>query len=259
MISLTITKRQKIIVASIIVSLGLLGTNFVPFYLRQWYVLGMTVTTYILSLWALWVGISRLKAITLLILPTFFSLAITGYYFLLISWWVRVPTAIAFGLIFYLLLLSQNIFNVSSIRTIPLYRAASTTVYVLTILTFFLLLSVVLSFQLLFIWNAVIVFALAFPLSLQLLWTIEIEGVNKALVLYSIIISLMTAEFVLAYSFWPIKPIIESLVTMIVFSTILGVVIHTLKDRFIKRDLWLYLGWAVAAFIIAMVTTNWAG
>ncbi len=255
----TITKRQKFVITSVILACGLIGTYFVPFYVRHWYILGLTAAAYLLSLWSLWVGISRLKAITLLILPTFFTLAVAGYYFLLISWITRIPAAIVFGVIFYLLLLSQNIFNVSSIRTIPLYRAASTTVYVLTILTFFLLLSVVLSFQMLFIWNAVIVFFLALPLSVQLLWSVEIERVDRALVEYSTIISVVTAELILAYSFWPIKTIIESLVTMIVYSVLLGVVVHMLRDRFSKRDLWLYMGWGFVGFLIALFTTTWTG
>ena len=133
-----LTKRQKIIVTTVILTLGLLSTQLVDFNLRFRFIGGLGVLAYILSLWALWEGLNLTKAIVLMILPTFFTVAVSSFYFLLpVRWLTRLPVAFVFGLLFYLLLLSQNVFNVAAIRTIPLYRAASTAAFLFTLLSAF--------------------------------------------------------------------------------------------------------------------------
>ena len=108
-------KRRKIIVASGILSLGLLSTQLVPFYLTYRFIGGLAVLAYLLALWSLWEGINKLKAAVLMILPTFFALAVASYYFLLpVRWLTRLPVAAVFAVVFYTLLLSQNVFNVAS-------------------------------------------------------------------------------------------------------------------------------------------------
>lgn len=258
-LQIEITKRQKIIIVSVLLSFGLLGSTFIPYYLRYWYITGLAALSYLLSLWSLWVGISKLKAVVLMILPTFFTLAVTGFYFLLVSDISRVGAAVVFGLIFYTLLLSQNVFNVSSLRTIPLYRAASTTVYVLTVITVFLLLNVIFSLEMLFIWNGLWTFLISFPMILQVLWSIEMEKVDSVIIVYSFLLSLVTSEVAIGYSFWPTSGVIKALVVTLILSVVLGISTHTLRDRLKKGEIWLYIGWGIGAFILALLTTSWIG
>lgn len=260
MLNLNLNKRQKIVITSVILSLGLLSTQIVPFYLTQRFILGLAVLSYLLSLWSLREGMNKLKAVILLILPTLFTLAVASYYFLLpVRWLTRIPVAALFGLAFYTLLLSQNVFNVSSIRTIPLYRVASTVVLVLTLLTAFLLFNVIFSFRLLFIYNAVLVFLLSFPLILQLLWSIEMEGINSFLIVYSLILSLVVGEIALALSFWPITQAMASLVVSTVIYITLGISTHFLREKLSRRVVWEYTGWGIAVFTIAFLATSWRG
>lgn len=260
MLNLNLNKRQKIVITSVILSLGLLSTQIVPFYLTQRFILGLAVLSYLLSLWSLREGMNKLKAVILLILPTLFTLAVASYYFLLpVRWLTRIPVAALFGLAFYTLLLSQNVFNVSSIRTIPLYRVASTVVLVLTLLTAFLLFNVIFSFRLLFIYNAVLVFLLSFPLILQLLWSIEMEGINSFLIVYSLILSLVVGEIALALSFWPITQAMASLVVSTGIYITLGISTHFLREKLSRRVVWEYTGWGIAVFTIAFLATSWRG
>lgn len=254
-------KRRKIILASGILSLGLLSTQLVPFYLTYRFIAGLTILAYLLSLWALWEGINKLKAVLLIALPTLFALAVASYYFLLpVRWLTRLPVAVIFALTFYTLLLSQNVFNVASIRTIPLYRAASTTVFILTLITAYLLFNVLFSFNLLFLWNFLWVFALSFPLVLQVVWSIEMEERLSGLSLvYSAILSLIVAEVGLALSFWPISHTMASLVLSTVLFVALGIGTHTLRDRLGRGVVWEYIGWGVLVFLIATLTTSWTG
>lgn len=253
-------KRHKIIAASAILSLGLLYTQLVPFYLTYKFILALTVLSYFLSLWALWEGLSKFKAIILLILPTLFTLAVASYYFLLpVRWLTRLPVAFLFGLSFYSLLLSQNVFNVASIRTIPLYRAASTAAFLFTLITAYLLFKVIFSFHFLFIWNGVVVFLLSFLLILQVIWSIEMEKVDGIILFYSFALALIVGEFGMVLSFWPVSGSMISLMLATSLYVILGIVTHALRDRLEEKAIWEYIRIGAAVFLIAFFTTSWTG
>jgi len=255
-----LNKREKIITSSVILSVGLLSTQLVPFYLTYKFIIGLAVLAYFLSLFSLWEGIDRVKAVVLMILPTLFTLAVASYYFLLpIRWLTRLPVALAFGLTFYTLLLSQNVFNVASIRTIPLYRVASTTVFVLTLITAYLLFNVLFSFDLMFVWNGVGIFLLSLPLIIQVVWSIEMEGLSNLVMIYSLVISLVVAEIGVALSFWPISNPMASLSLATALFVTLGISTHALKDRLSRGVVLEYIGWGVLIFIIAGFTTSWTG
>ncbi|MDD2823336.1 MAG: hypothetical protein PHQ59_04640 [Candidatus Daviesbacteria bacterium] len=257
---LSLGKRHKIIIVSIVLSFGLLSTQLVPFYLTYRFIAGLALLAFALSIWALWEGLNSLKAIVLMILPTAFTLAVASYYFLLpVRWLTRFPVAIAFGLVFYTLLLSQNVFNVASIRTIPLYRVASTTVFVLTLITAYMLFNVVFSLNLFFIWNGVAVFLISFPLILQVIWSLDMEGLNSFILVWSAILALIVGEMALSLSFWPIAKPMSSLIISTGLYVTLGIATHTLKDRLNRVDVWQFLGWGLGVFLIAVLTTSWTG
>lgn len=255
-----LTKRQKIIITSVILSFGLLSTQLVPFYLTTRFIIGLATLASLLSLWALWEGLNKLKAIILLILPTLFTLAIASYYFLLpVRWLTRLPVAFLFGLLFYTLLLSQNIFNVSSIRTIPLYRVASTYVFVLTLITASLLFDVLFSLRLLFVWNALAIFLISFPLSLQIIWSIKMEGLDRSVLLYSSLLALIVAEVGLAVSFWPIFHAMTSVLLTTTLYLTVGISTDALRERLSRGVVWGYLRWGILVFLITALTTSWTG
>lgn len=263
------TKRQKIITTAVILSLGLLYTQLVPIYLINKFIVALSGLSYLLSLWALWEGISErgssksrilLKAVILLILPTLFTLAVASYYFLLpVRWLTRLPVAVAFGLAYYCLLLSQNVFNVSAMRTIPLYRAASTVAFTFTLITAFLLFNVIFSFEMIFFANGLAIFLLSLPLILQVLWSLEMDRLSTSLMLSAIILSLVLSEIGLSLSFWPISGPMGSLILATALYVILGVITHNLKDRLSRGVTLEYLGVGGIVFLVALLTTSWTG
>lgn len=244
-------KRQKIITSALILSVALLFTQMVPVYLRYHFIFAITLLTYALSIWSLWDGLTRTKAVLLMILPVTFTLAVASYYFLLpIRWLTRVPVAFLFGLSFYTLLLAQNVFNVASIRTIPLYRAASTAAFVLTLVTASLLFNVLFSFQWLFWQNGLAVMAISFPLILQVIWSIEMEGLTSVELMYSFVISLIMAELAVVFSFWPVSNAIASVLLTTTLYTGLGITTDILKDRLNSNIIRGYLWAGAVVFVI---------
>lgn len=258
---MNLTKRQKIIVASVILTFGLLSTQLVDFNLRFKFLAGLTILAYIVSLWALWEGINFIKAVILLILPTLFTLGLASFYFLLpVRWLTRLPVALIFGLSFYSLLLSQNVFNVASIRTIPLYRAASTTAFLFTLITAFFIFNVIHAFNLLFIFNGLLVFTLSFPLIAQILWSIEMkEKLDSSVFIHSFILSLSLGEISLVLSFWPMVTTMWSLSLASVMYVLVGLSTQVLRDRITKRVFWEYLTIGALIFLVAYITTSWSG
>ena len=256
-----LTKRQKITIASIIITLGLLSTQLVDFNLRFRFLLGLSILAYFLSLWALWEGLNLTKAFILLILPTFFTLSVASFYFLLpVRWLTRLPVAFVFGLSFYTLLLSQNVFNVAAIRTIPLYRAASTTSLLFTVISAFFIYTVISAFHFLFIFNGLVVAAISFPLVLQVIWHLKMEDrVGIADLIQSFVLSLCLGEIALVFSFWPIVSTIWSLVLASSMYILLGLSTHYLRDRLTKRIIWEYLIIGVVVLVVSFLATSWTG
>lgn len=256
-----LTKRQKIIITSIILTIGLLSTQLVDFNLRFKFIAGLSVAALILSLWALWEGLNLTKSLILLILPVFFTVAVSSFYFLLpVRWLTRLPVATLFGLTFYLLLLAQNVFNVASIRTIPLYRAASTASFLFTLLSAFFIFNVIYAFNLLFIWNGLVVFIICFPLVLQALWTINLEDwISRPLLVQSLVLSLVLTQTALSLSFWPMPTTIWSLALSSELYVILGLATQFLRGRGNKRVVWEYSLIGLAVLILSLFATSWTG
>lgn len=259
--NLNINKRQKIIISSALLTIGLLSTQLVDFNLRFWFLGGLAVLAYLLSLWSLWEGLNWTKAFILMILPVFFTVAVASFYFLLpIRWLTRLPVAVLFGLTFYLLLLAQNVFNVASLRTIPLYRAASTASFLFTLLSAFFIYAVIFALHLLFFWNGLMVLLVSFPLILQVIWTIQMEDrVSSAAVVQSFILSLVLGELALSFSFWPSPAIIWSLSLSSAMYVLLGLITQILRGRINRRVVWEYMGIGVVMLLITFFTTSWIG
>lgn len=259
--NLNLTKRQKIIITSVLLSLGLLSTQLVDFNLRFRFIAGLGVAGYILSLWSLWEGLNITKAIILMILPTFFTVAVSSFYFLLpVRWLTRLPVAVIFGLIFYLLLLAQNVFNVASIRTIPLYRAASTASFLFTLLSAFFIYNVIHAFHLLFFWNGLLTAAVSFPLIVQVLWSIAMEDkIARSIIIQASLLSLILGELALSFSFWPMPTTIWSLSLSSSMYVLLGLTTQVLRGRATKKVVWEYITIGAVVLLVSFLTTSWTG
>ncbi len=256
-----LNKRQKIVITSAILTIGLLSTQLVNFDLRFKFIAGLSVLAGILSLWSLWEGLNITKAVILLILPVFFTAAVSSFYFLLpVRWLTRIPVAAAFGLMFYLLLLAQNVFNIAAIRTIPLYRAAFTASFLFTLLSAFFIFNVVYAFNLLFLWNGLVVFLTSFPLILQVLWSLQMEdSVSAANIVQSLVLSCILGELALSFSFWPMPTTIWPLALSSSMYVLLGLATQVLRGRSNRRVVWEYLGIGGVALVVSFLTTSWTG
>lgn len=255
-----LNKRQKIVLTAILLTLGfILITQPVNILFKRYYlVVILGVISYVLILVSLWKGMTKTKAILLLILPVLYVVSFPAFYFLFkyVRWLTRLPAALFFGISLYWLILSQNILNVASDRAIPLYRAASTANFVYTVFSFILIVSIIFSLNLPFFWNGVLVALLSFPLSLQSLWSIKMEKLDAQIVVYSFVISLILGESAVALSFWPQASLITALYINSIYYIFLGILSEYLRDRLRKRIIIEYSQIGAGLMVIIFFLTN---
>ncbi len=256
-----INKRKKFILTALILTIGLLITQFLEFSWHYSGIIILTILTYFLSAWSLAEGLSGIEWLTVLILPTIFTFGIGFFYFLTpASWLARVPIMFFYFVGIYSLLLTENIFSVAAIRTIQLLRSAHAVAFLLTLVISFFLYNVILSLRLDFWFNFLLVFAVSFPLMLQGLWCINLEEkISKKIWLYTLALSFVLGEVALVFSFWPLNVAVGSLSLTTALYILLGLTQHYLSERLFKRTVNEYLGVGIAVLIVIFLTTRWAG
>ena len=189
---INLTKRQEFVIVTVVATVLLLLTQLVSVEFRYPMVIGISVVVYLLSALVLRDDLKGIEWFTLLALPTLFTAGVLLFYFLLPTRWLtRVPVVLFYSVGFYALLLTENIYNVASVRTIALLRAAHTVGFLLTLVAFFLLLQSILAFRLPMAFHILAVGLLTYGLSYQALWSVELtNAVSRRVGVLSFVLSL---------------------------------------------------------------------
>ncbi|MBL7158893.1 hypothetical protein ISS85_00245 [Candidatus Microgenomates bacterium] len=252
------SKRVQLVLVTIILTLGLMAAQLASFEERGLMIVGLSILSLFLSAWALRENLKGVKWITLLILPPFFSMAVGFFYFLLpVRWLTRLPFAGLFALGMYALLLTENIYNVATERSIGLLRVGQSVGLLLTLITYFLLIQTILSFHFPSVLNFILIFIFSYFLTLQSLWSVGLGEKFKKETLYSSVISLSLAELVFIFSFWPVKLTVEALFLTTVFYVLIAATQQYLLGRFFKKTINELLTVLLAVFLLLIVTTSW--
>lgn len=253
-------KREKFVVASVVVTGFYLLEQLIGRENRvsTWHLLGLiSLAATVWSLWGNWEGV---KTVPLLVLPIAFPLGMLFISTLLTNSWLVIMHVIIFGISYYILLLIENIYAVSAIRTIPLIRAAHTIGFLFTLITLWLLFHTLHSFHLSLWLNGGLGFLIAFPLGLQTLWAVKLEDtISEAVLLRSFICAFAVGEMALILSFWPASSAMKALFLTAGAYSILGVFQHELRDKMRKSYAIEYIVLGAALFIAFLFTTSWRG
>lgn len=256
-----ISKRQRFVISTLILSTGLLTVQLANISWRYQVIAILVILTYFLSAWSLREGLNGIEWLTVLILPTLFTTGIGLFYFLIpAGWLMRLPVIALYGLGFYALMLTENIFSVAAIRTIQLLRSAQAVGFLLTLTTSFFLFDTILSYRFDPWLNFFLVFLVSFPLILQGLWYVNLEEkLSRKIWLYTAVLSLVLAEFGLAFSFWPVNVAVGSLGLTTVAYVTLGLTQHKLSERLFPKTIKEYLASGILVLVIIFLTTRWGG
>lgn len=255
------SKRRRFIVASILLSLGFVGIQFLNDQNRFWAIGLLGLATLVLFVWSLWGTLGKNMTLLTLILPTFFTVGVGIFWFLLpANIYTRIPIVIFYGIGIYVLLLTMNIFTVSAIRTIALLRAAKGVGFVLSLVAAFLAFDAILSLRTEPYWLSIFVLASSFPLYLQGYWSVLLEkSISKDLIGLSLASSIVTAEIGAALYFWPVSVVVGSLFLTVFFYVLLGLGQAKLDERLFSSVVREHLIVGTLVLIAMLFATHWGG
>jgi len=253
------TKRQKFLLSAALLSIGLLAIQYVPIEYRYVAIFGFFLVTYLVSAWALFDDLKAIEWLTILSLPSLYSVAIALFYFLLPGNWIsRIVIVTLFGLGMYALYLTENIYSVAAVRTIQLLRAAHAVGFLLSILTLVLLYNTIFSLQWPFWANGLLVFAASYPVLVQGLWSIQLDpSVSRDIWRMSFGLAATCGGIGIALSFLPVTVWIAALFLATAVYVSLGLLQHDLNERLFSRTITEYVLVGLLVFVATLMVTPW--
>lgn len=257
-ITFSIDKRQKFVTAVIALSFGLFFTEFQFNQSGILIAFILPVITSLFLLWAIFADLRENKSYQAFILPFFYSLSFGFFYFLTPTTFIArlVLTVIyAFGL--YSLFLSQNIFIVSSSRTIQLLSGARIVSFVITLISFFFLTNIVYSFHAIIFPVIVLIGIYSYMLIYHSLWTYTLQKNTQPLALWVSALTVCIIEVATLVWFWPSNPTVTALFLTGFFYTVVGLSHIWLEKRLFKGILWEYVWVGTIVFFVLLLFTTW--
>lgn len=245
-------RREKFVIASILLSFGLLGVQITALDYRYWGVLVFFVVTYLVSSWALHDDLQPHERFTIVPFPAFYAASVSLFYFLLPpSVFSRVLLLVLFGVGMYALYLSANIFSVAKGRTIQLVHAAQAISLIITLVTSLLMSNTIFSLKFPFYLNGPLIGLLHFPLIFTSLWSVNLERkIQKETLQLSSVLALILAQVATITSFFPLTVWYSSLFVMSILYIGLGILQAALKGRLFSRTLTEY---SLVALFVGLV------
>jgi hypothetical protein len=251
------SKRQRFIFAVIILSFGLFMSE---------YILGKSAISIVFVLALLTVGFLFLTlredlkdnfSPQVFILPFFYSLAV-GLFYLLVParMLTRIGITSLYALGLYSLFLTENIFTVSSIRTIALLSGARTVSLVLTLLSFFFLSNVVFSFHINIFITLLLIFIYSFLIVLQAVWTYTLEKNILSEIFWVLSLTFCLVEVALFLWFRQGSPTVLALFLTAIFYVLIGLTQAWFEKRLFRGVILEYFWVTVVSFIFLILFTN---
>ena len=255
------SKEKKFIFTSVILSLGFLGINYISDQYRLLGIFGLSFLTLILFVFSLWEGLGINATLLSLILSPLFTLGVGIFWFLIpANLFAQLPVIILFGFGIYILCRTENIFTVSMIKTIPLFRGARWVGFILTFLTAFLLYNAIISIKANIFITVLGVFLVSLFLFLQGLWVSSIEKkdlVLNKMFLYSAVFAVGITEVASLLYFWPVTVVVGSVFLTVGVYILLGLGQAQLEGRLFKQTVQEHLIVGLVVFIVMFLATHW--
>ncbi len=253
-----IDKRQKFVIAVATLSLGLF---FSELRFNQWGIgitLLLPVMTTLFLLWAIWRDIRENKSYHVFILPFLYSLSFGFFYLLTPSTLLsRSVFALIYAFGLYSLFLSQNIFIVSTSRTIQLLSGARIVSFVITLVSYFLLTNIAFSLHFILIPLMVLIGLYTYALVYHSLWTYTLQKYPQPLRMWASILTVCVIEVASLVWFWPSNPTVTALFLTGFFYSIIGLSHIWFEKRLFKGIMWEYVWVGTIVFFVLLLFTSW--
>ena len=254
-----LSKRQKLVLSVILLSIGLFTSEYFLEKSGIYIIFVLSLLTNLFLYLSLKNDLKNNFLPQVFILPFFYSLAFGMFYSLVPA---RMLTRIIMTTLYtvglYSLFLSENIFTVSSIRTIALLSGARTVSFVITLLVYFFLTNVIFSLHLNILITLFLLFAISLPLILHSIWTYTLEKSIFYSLSWGLLLSLCILEVTVLLWFWPSTPTIIALFLTGFLYIVVGLSHIWLEKRLFKSVMLEYSWVAVVVFTVLVLFTSWS-
>ncbi|GIK83516.1 MAG: hypothetical protein BroJett025_01380 [Patescibacteria group bacterium] len=232
-------RREKFVVASVVSTLGLIGVQYTFLEIRYIAIAIFVVFTYLISTWALADDLQPHERFTIIPFTAIYAAAVSLFYFLLPESFIsQAAIVLLFGVGMYALFLTSNIFSVAKGRTIQLVHAANAISGLFGVLISLLFSNTVFSLKLPFYLNMLLIGLVHLPLIFMLLWSVNLENrVEKDVVGFSMVLTLVLMELALVLSFFPLGIWYYALFIMSFFYIGIGLMQSFIRGRLFVRIL----------------------
>ncbi len=224
-------RREKFVISSVVLSLGLFGVQLVSLEWRYLAVAVHAVLTYIVSAWALSDDLQAFEWATILPFPVLYSAAVGLFYFLLPAGLLsRLFILGLFGIGMYALFLTSNIYSVAKGKTIQLIHAAHAIALLFTLLTSLLFTNTIFSLKLPFYSVGVLVGLVHFPIIFMSLWAVNLEQIiTNRIVWLAIALTVIITELAIILAILPVSVWNAALLVMAILYIGLGLLHNFLR------------------------------
>ena len=245
-------RREKFVIASVLLSFGLLGVQYVSLEARYWAVGLFLIISYFMSAWALADDLELHEWLTVVPFPALYAVSVSLFYFLLPEGITSQFILLAvFGIGMYALFLTSNIYSVAKGRTIQLLHAAHAIGLLFTLMTSLLFTNTIFGLRLPFYLNGLFSGLVHFPLILMSLWSVKLENyISGEILALSGALTLFLIELTMILSFYPFSVWNIALFVMAFIYVSLGFLHSSLRERLFESTLREYS--LVAAFVVVM-------
>ncbi|OGD79698.1 hypothetical protein A2368_03370 [Candidatus Collierbacteria bacterium RIFOXYB1_FULL_49_13] len=271
------SKRSKFVLVAVILSVLMWLLEYLAVDSRIQAVVAVVVFSYVICGWALFEDLKGIEWVTILMLPVLYTLGAGLFSFFLPSHIarlgdIRLEADVArlladvirmgfwaiYGIGMYTVMLMENILSVASVKTIQLLRAAHTAGFIMTLVVGLFLYNSVFSFKLAWWLNGLLVFGLTFPIVLQAIWYMELrEYIDKKVLMFVFVISLIMGELAVVMSFWPARAIMTALFLTTALYVMVGTAQQYVIGRLFQKQVYDYVGIAAMVTTITILFTSW--
>jgi len=253
-----LSKRQKLVLSVILLSIGLFTSEYFLGKSGIYIIFIISLLTDLFLYFSLRGDLKNNFRPQIFILPFFYSLAFGLFYFLVpVRMLTRIIMTSLYMIGLYSLFLSENIFTVSSMRTIALLSGARTVALTITLISFFFLSNVVFTLHLNVFITLIIIFTYTLPLVLHSLWSHTLEKSLLSEMIWSLFLTVCLFELSIMLWFWPSTPTLIALFLTGVFYSLIGLSQAWFDKKLFKAVIWEYLLVSIIVFIALVIYTSW--
>ncbi|MBI5123394.1 hypothetical protein HZA75_06070 [Candidatus Roizmanbacteria bacterium] len=253
-----IDKRQKFVIATIILSLSLFASEFQFSKSGFFIVFGLAILTNLFLWWATYADLKENKTYQIFILPFFYNLAFGMFYFLTPTIFLsRIILTIIYALGIYSLLLCQNIFVVGSMRTIALLSGARIVSFVITLISYFFLTNIIFTLHVSIFLVVLFVFLYTYFLIYGGLWIYNLQKTVPYMGRWVLALTVCLSETAAILWFWPSSPTVIALFLAGFFYVMVGLSHVWFERRLFKGILWEYVWVSCITFFLLILFTPW--